>query len=447
MRKKLIVIGLDCATPQFVFDQYRNDLPNLNKLMTEGIYTELESIIPPITVPAWMCMVTGKDPGQLGIYGFRNRKNYSYDRLAIANSSFVKEKTAWDRLSEKGKKVIVMGVPPTYPPKKVNGLMISGFLSPGTDADYTYPSELKKEISDVVGDYIIDVGQFRTDDKEKLKDQIFEMSEKRFKLASYLLQNKQWDYFMMVAMGPDRIHHGFWKFCDPDHPKFEPGNPFQDVIREYYMYLDSLIGNLVNSIGEDVSIMVVSDHGAKSMIGGICINEWLIKKGYLTVKNYPDSITQLDDLEIDWKNTKVWASGGYYARVFFNVCGREPDGVIPESEYDGFRKKLKEEIEEMIGPDGKKLNTEVYIPEEIYKQLNNIPPDLIVLFGNLDWRSVGSLGFKDIYTFENDTGPDDANHARHGIFILKTKELKKTGHIPSLKITDCAGIMIDLLGE
>ena len=74
MRKRVLIIGWDCAAPELVFDAFKADMPNTRRLMEEGIYGELESTIPPITVPAWMCMMTSRDPGELGIYGFRNRQ-------------------------------------------------------------------------------------------------------------------------------------------------------------------------------------------------------------------------------------------------------------------------------------------------------------------------------------------------------------------------------------
>ena len=86
---RLLVIGLDCETPQFVFDEWRSDLPNLDRLMKEGVHGKLESTIPPITVPAWSSMLSSKDPGQLGLYGFRNRKSYHYEELYFANASWL----------------------------------------------------------------------------------------------------------------------------------------------------------------------------------------------------------------------------------------------------------------------------------------------------------------------------------------------------------------------
>jgi len=225
-RKKVFVIGLDCATPQLVFEKWQSDLPNIKRLIDGGVYGELESIIPPITVPAWTCMMTSKDPGELGFYGFRNRKDYSYDGLSYANSLAIKDATLWDILSKAGKKSILVGVPQTYPPKPINGCMISCFLTPSTKSQYTFPPELKNEIETVANSYMLDVEDFRTEDKKRVLDSIFEMTQKRFQVVRHLIKTKEWDFFMMVEMGVDRIHHGFWKYFDKEHIKYEAGSPF-----------------------------------------------------------------------------------------------------------------------------------------------------------------------------------------------------------------------------
>lgn len=445
-KKKLLIIGLDCATPQLVFDQFLPDLPNISRLMNEGLYAELKSTIPPITCPAWMCMMSGKDPGTLGIYGFRNRKDHSYDNLFIANSTAIKEPLMWDYLGKEDKKIVLLGVPQTYPPRPINGVMVTSFLAPSTKAEYTYPPELKQEIDSVVDDYMIDVENFRTDDKERLLRQIHQMTNKRFELAKHFIKNKEWDFFMMVEMGTDRIHHGFWKYHDKEHPKHEPGNIFEKAIYKYYLRLDTLIGELVELAGEDTAIMIVSDHGAKKMLGGICFNEWLIKEGYLTLKSKPEGVVKLEKCEIDWSKTKAWGDGGYYGRLFINVEGREPNGIVPQSEYENFRKELISKIEAMTDEEGKPLGSRVFRPEETYVRSENVPPDLIVYFGDLLWRSVGTVGTGSIYTYENDTGPDDANHAQNGIVVLKIPGAEPRGKVDQLNILDCAPTLLKYFG-
>ena len=170
--RKVLVIGLDCATPQLVFDRWRGDLPNLDRLMSHGVFGELESCIPAITVPAWSVMTSSKDPGTLGIYGFRNRADYSYDKMSIAMGDAVKVDRVWDVVGKSGKRVNVVGVPGTYPPRPVNGNLVSCFLTPSTKSNYTHPASLKEEIAKWVGEYYVDVPQFRTDDKDFLLKQI-----------------------------------------------------------------------------------------------------------------------------------------------------------------------------------------------------------------------------------------------------------------------------------
>jgi len=154
------------------------------------------------------------------------------------------------------------------------------------------------------------------------------------------------------------------------------------------------------------------------MYGGLCINEWLIEQGYLVLKEYPTKPTRFADLAVDWARTRAWSEGGYYARVFLNVQGREPQGVIRAADYESFRDRLAQEIEAIPDDQGNPLGNQALKPQDLYRRVNGVPPDLIVYFGGLHWRSVGTVGLRTIHTFENDTGPDDANHAEEGIYIL-----------------------------
>ena len=445
--RKVLVIGLDCAEPSLVFDRWRDELPNFNRLMSGGVYGRLESCIPAITVPAWSVMMSSKDPGQLGIYGFRNRADYSYDKMTIATGSAVKEDRVWDILSRAGKQVVTIGVPGSYPPRPVNGVMVGCFLSPSAKSQYTYPPEIKDQIAAWVGEYQVDVPQFRTEDKDFLLKQIYDMTDQHFVVVKKLLTEKPWDFAMFVEMGVDRIHHGMWKYTDPSHPKYEPGNKWQDSIRDYYKKLDGYIGEVLSLVPPDTAVLVVSDHGAKTMHGGIAVNEWLIRNGWLVLKDEsPKKITPFEKVEVDWSKTRAWGSGGYYGRVFLNVAGREPQGIIPQADYERVRDELAEALKSIPAPDGRAIGTVAFKPEKVYREVKNIPPDLIVYFGNLDWRAVGSLGLGGIYTFENDTGPDDANHAQHGMFILYDPAHDGGGKRTEAHIMDIAPTVLDLMG-
>ncbi|HEY4687866.1 MAG TPA: sulfate adenylyltransferase [Anaerolineae bacterium] len=446
--RKVFVIGLDCAPPEHVFEAWRNELPNLNKLMSNGVYGKLRSCVPCITVPAWSVMTASKDPGQLGIYGFRNRADRSYDKMSIATGSAVKEDRVWDILSRAGKHVNVVGVPGTYPPRPVNGNLVACFLTPSTKSNYTHPAGLKDEIAKWVPEYYVDVPQFRTEDKEFLLKQIYDMTEARFTVVKHMIVEKPWDFFMFVEMGTDRINHGFWSFTDPQHWRYEPGNKLVDSIREYYHAIDRGIGEMLDLLPDDTVVLVVSDHGAKRMDGGVAINEWLLREGYLTLKRPPEKgIVPFEKVEVDWSKTKAWGSGGYYARIFMNVEGREPQGIIKPQDYERERDMLKQRIEAIPDDKGNPLPTIAFKPEDVYVEVKNIAPDLIVYFGDLYWRGVGSFGHGGIHTFENDTGPDDANHARDGIFIMSDPKRSWGGkELIDLEIMDVAPTILDLMG-
>jgi predicted AlkP superfamily phosphohydrolase/phosphomutase len=447
---RLLVIGLDCATPQLVFEQWADELPTLRRLTATGAYGRLKSTHPPITVPACACMMSSRDPGQLGIYGFRNRREYSYDGYAIANATSIRYDRVWDRLSRAGKQVILLGVPQTYPPRPINGCIVADFLAPSTKSAYTYPPELKDEVERVANGYVLDVEDFRTPDKVALLQRIYDKTDKHFTVARHLLTTKPWDFFMMVEMGVDRIHHGFWSYMDPAHPRYEPGNPLEHAIRDYYRHVDRQVRDLIALAPPDTVVMVVSDHGAKRMLGGICINEWLIREGFLALRSTPTGPTPLDKAPIDWSKTKAWGDGGYYGRLFLNVHGREPQGVVLRTDYERVRQDLIDRIAAMTDPDGGPLGARAYRPEELYRTVNGVAPDLIVYFGDLHWRSVGAIGVGSIYTFENDTGPDEANHDWHGIFVLNDVGCQRGRVVPGykegLQIYDVAPTVLNLFG-
>ena len=367
-------------SPELAFAEWAQELPNISSLKNRGIYGPLKSCDPPITVPAWASMMSSKNPGRLGLYGFRNRTDYSYENLAIANSLSVKEDRVWDILSRMGRESILIGVPQTYPPRPLNGCMVTCFLTPSTQNQYTYPADLRNEVEATVGEYLLDVRNFRSDNKDDILKEIYDMTERRFKLARHWLK-------------------------------------------------------------------IVSDHGAKRMEGGICINEWFRLNGYLSLLEDPQELIPFSKAKIDWSKTKSWGEGGYYSRIFLNVKGREPQGVIDPKDYERMRDEVIASLEAIPDEKGKPLGTRAYRPEEIYPEVRGIPPDLIVYFGNLSWRSVGSIGYGAIHTFDNDTGPDDANHSEYGVFLMADLRNKDGGlERRDLHLLDVAPTILAAMG-
>jgi len=426
---RLLVIGLDCMEPSLVFEQWRQDLPNLSRLMAQGSYGRLESSTPAITVPAWSCMMTGRDPGELGIYGFRNRQSRDYGRMAIADGRAVKFPRLWDILGEASWKVVALSVPGTSPPYPVNGQLVSCFLTPNKESPYTHPPELAAQIEEWMPDFLLDVPEFRSEDKGRILENIYALCNQRFTLAEKLIQQEQPDFLMLVDMGVDRIHHAFWKPMDPRHPQYEPDSPFANAIHDYYGHVDQRVGALLEQCDVDTAVLVVSDHGAQPLMGGICINEWFIREGYLVLKETPTEPKSLDEVEVDWSRTRAWGAGGYYGRIFLNVQGREPQGVIPLSEYEATRTEIAEKLAQIPDPQGNPMPNRIMKPQQIYQKVRGIAPDLIAYFDELAWRSLGTVGTGSIHSTENDTGPDDANHAPFGLMIFHDPQQPQNGRI------------------
>jgi predicted AlkP superfamily phosphohydrolase/phosphomutase len=182
------------------------------------------------------------------------------------------------------------------------------------------------------------------------------------------------------------------------------------------------------------------------MNGGFCLNEWLIREGYLSLAEHPTEVTRFEEAQVDWPRTAAWGDGGYYGRLFINVRGREPQGLVEPADYERVRNELRTKLEGLTDDRGMSLNVKVFKPQETYQTCRNIPPDLIIYFGDLSWRSVGSVGHRTLHVFENDTGPDDANHSQYGIFIMWDPRSKRGRYLEDAHILDCAPTILDTLG-
>jgi len=444
-KKKVIVIGLDCATPKTLFEDFIDECPNIKNLMETGVYGKLRSSDPPITVPAWMVMSTGKDTGQLGVYSFRHREHNSYTDFWVTNSQTIKELKVWDILGEKGLKSALLGIPPTFPPQPINGNLVTGFMTPDSLSNFTYPPQLKEELGQITDNYVFDVN-FRTEQKERLLIELYKMTKLHFETVKYLIAKKEWNYCQFVIIGLDRVHHAFWKYYDKTHHKYVAGNIYESVIKKYYKFLDDQVGQVLDLLNNDTIVMIVSDHGAKAMKGCLCVNMALEKLGLLKFEQPPSPGTRLEDAKIDWSKTHAWGWGGYYARIFLNVKGRESQGIINLEDYDKWRNKVSELLKSIPDDKGEPMNTIVIKPDELFETLNGDAPDLMVYFDDLNWRSAGTMGYDSMYLDENDTGPDDAVHDYNGIFIIQDPKKKIGKQLDDENIINIAPTILNFFG-
>lgn len=445
-KPRVFVLGLDSVSPWLLYERFLPLMPRVKELLGRSRYGTLRTIDPPITVPAWAVMFSGMDPGTLGLYGFRHRKPGTYWDNYIPTSRTLLQPMLWDRLSRLGKRVCVVGMPPGYPPPAINGVYISDFLTPDGATDYVSPASLKPEIDRVSGGYPFDV-TFRQNDRDRIGKELFEMTRKHFAVARHLWQKEPWDLFAYHEIGPDRLHHTFWRFFDPAHPQYTEDARLRSVVEEYYRMLDAEIGQFVDLIGESARIVLASDHGSQAMQGCFCINEWLLANGYLALKGPPPPPkTPIEEAAVDWSKTRVWGSGGYYARIFYNVKGREPEGIVRPKELPDLEAKLSAGLRGVVRPGVGPLAVDVRRPKEIYREVRGDAPDLMVYFGNVAVRSIGSIGYRSLFIEENDTGPDDAVHSFEGIYSVSDPAEGRGQRGPEERLIDMAPSLLSMLG-
>jgi predicted AlkP superfamily phosphohydrolase/phosphomutase len=373
--RRFLLIGLDGAEPSLVECWMREGfMPHLERLRRRGSYLPLQSTMPPATFPAWTTCVTGVNPGRHGIFDFTEINPGTYS-LRFLNANDRKAPALWNILSAAGKRVAVIGVPATYPPDPVNGIMLSGFDSPvctAPDRSFVYPPALYE-----------DVRQWRFADFQETDigpgwhDRAFQKLLQGIKtkeaIAVKLLKREPWDFFMVVFGESDTVAHHFWLFCDAQSPRHRPGH--EHAIRDVYKRLDAAVGNLVDAAG-DAIVAVVSDHGfGGTGTGVVHLNNWLAEQGHLRFA--PSGAGLLKNLAlgfvpaswrgaafrrfqrlaaraesrsrfagIDWRHTRAWSEElNYFPSVRVNLKGREPCGQVDPAEYDTFCRDLCAELE------------------------------------------------------------------------------------------------------
>jgi len=442
---KLLIVGLDCLGSDILEPPRLARLPNLAACIERGVSGPLESTMPPITIPAWTSMMTGRDPGELGIYGFRNRASYDYEDLFFAGSA-IRYPRIWDRVHEQGASSIVVGVPQTSPPPSFRGVCVSGFEAESLPS---VPCCSPRDALDRAGirraDYHFDVEDYRRVSRREVLTAIHGMTRRRFDLMRRLLRDNEWSFAMLCEIGSDRMHHCFWRHHDPAHPAWIPNSKFAGVIDEYYELLDVELGRLLDVAGPDCMVAIVSDHGVRAMQGGICVNEVLRRAGWLVLRENPATPRPLRARDVDWSATRAWAEGGYYARVMLNVEGREPEGIVPGAEISNTLHELSGLFADIALADGLSVAGKVHRPSDLYRSVRGHPPDLIVVFDDFSWRSIGTVGHDPIWMRGNDTGPDDANHSMHGVYVLCAPGAAP-GHRQAASIYDIAPTACSLLG-
>jgi len=493
--RKVLVIGFDGGTFDVLLPLIeQGHLPGLKRLMDDGAWGRLRTVIPPGTGPAWSSIITGLDPSNHGIADLIVRAAASYD-LAFLNASSLRAPTLWDFVGDRGGRVLVLNVPMTFPPREINGSMVTGLDTPaGADA-CTYPPEFLKTLTAIEPGYRITPEEaYAPGRDDRFLDELTSMVRMKSHVLLDLLKRQPWEFAMQVFSESDFLQHALWYLMDPAHPRHrkEDGDAFRARIVDFYKSLDRLVAGAAELVGDDGAVIVLSDHGAGPLHEFIHANNILIKQGMMKIRRSPRSwikyalfragLTPLRvyrlgaarrlgkarmglrwtskgyDLlrrfffsfsDVDWSRTKAYAvSGGVYGGIFVNLEGREPSGVVPREQYDAVRQDLKRMLEGLRHPGtGKPLVKEVVMREQVYSgRFLDEMPDLYFLPSAPTQAVFGDFEFSSNRTVEPASEAISAQHRMDGIFIARGRGIKPGADTSAVTVVDTVPLVLYLMG-
>lgn len=366
--RRVVVIGLDGVPHSFATRLVREGrMPNLARIFQAGTVRPLTSTWPFVSSVAWSSFMTGCNPGKHNIYGFVDRRLNTYN-VFLPNSETMRAEPIWTTLSQAGKRVGVMNVPVTYPPRQVNGLMVSCFLSPSLEKA-TYPRELAGRLERI--GYKIDAdAAIARRSKTAFMQELLDVLDHRAQAMLELMDGEPWDFFMSHIMETDRLHHFYWEYMEADDPVWAP------AFYAFYERLDAILGQVWERIGEDTTLIILSDHGFCTIRKEVYLNQYLRERGWLQLQPQDGRPPTLANIA---PSSRAYSLDP--GRVFINLEGREPRGSVrPGADYERVREELAAELLDLRDPDdGARMVEHVYRREEIYHGESAInAPDLVV---------------------------------------------------------------------
>ncbi len=490
-KSKVFVIGLDGASFDLLAPwMQQGKLPNLANILRQGTSGVLQSVIPPITTPAWVSFQTGKNPAKHGLFSWVKREADSY-RVAPFNSSNIGAETISSMLSRHGRRVGLINVPCTFPPAPVNGFVVTGLETPNRNSNYTYPEKLAHELIDRF-DYEIERTQkYKQGNEDSFIQAVESVEHKRAKAVLYMMDKYEWDFFMTVFRGTDILSHAFWRFTDPEHPRYDAqlAEKYGNVLLNHYQGMDKIVGELAARLDDDTDVIIMSDHGSGPTWRYVYLDNYFIKLGItklkrslytdvryslfkmgLTPKNILKLLSALGlrnlsrrllpgDLRakinshmtlnsnIDWSRTKAYTMGGV-GQIYINLKWREPQGCVEAgAEYDELTAYIKEQLYKLTDPGtGQKMVKRILDKNELPGGAEGFPtPDLYVEWVNDLYADLGILGYSSELMSEYLTEPS-GGHTMRGIFIAKGPSYRQAEQVTNAKITDVLPCILYGLG-
>lgn len=470
-------------------------MPFLCEVEQHGALGTLTTIYPPVTAPAWSSFMTGKNPGKHGVYEFLHRKRGTLEQIPV-NAGMLGSETLWEMMSKAGKRMVIVSVPLCYPPFAVNGTLMSDFLAPKGARDLSYPPELLKEVEDKFGEYLLYHKQVYT--KDNVANVLAELEEHtayRQRVAEYLLKRDPWDFAMVYFEGTDRLQHELWHIIDPSSPMYDAQEAAQygERTRNYYRVLDEdvrKLAELAQAQDPDTAVILMSDHGFGAIHKFVNFNIWLLKEGFLQLKqDIPTQIKRaLFDLgftpslgyrlsmhfgfanlrlsqgitnrnqildwvrrgflsfrNVDWARTRAFSSGNY-GQIFVNLKGREPYGSVASSDFTSVCKEITARLGELKDPaTGENVVARIFAPQEIFwGPFADDAPDIAFLLAE-NYKALGTLEFASNKVIEPAFG-NSGDHRMDGFVGMIGREIKPGTIIENATIMDVAPTILYLMG-
>jgi predicted AlkP superfamily phosphohydrolase/phosphomutase len=485
---RILVIGIDGAT----FDLVRpwaeqGSLPTLARLMAEGVHGPLESTLPPVTSPAWPTFATGKNPGKHGVFDFIRPIGGQFE---LVNAASLRAPTLWDILSKAGRTVGVMNVPVTYPPSPVNGFVIAGMLSPMAGT-FTYPPDLLDRYADQMKPYRIAPSvQYKEGNERVFTVDLLELVDRRGRYALRLMQDHPYDFLMFHFQATDVLQHALWKFVDPSHHRYDAKGAaaFLPAFRGIYQRIDDYIGQMLEHLADETTVIVMSDHGFGPLHHTVNVNLFLLDQGLLNLKKgvwtrlktglfraglTPASIWHLIERaglqnyvwqvsrstrnkvvskflsfdDVDWSRTLAY-SIGHVGQIYINLKGREPEGIVePGAEYQAVRQRVIETLQELRHPQSGQPMVDEVIPGDrvVFGPYAHRSADLhLVLDG---YRAIAfPLFAADRRIVTRQIRGDSGCHRRNGILIAWGAGIRSGEPVENARIVDLTPTILHLMG-
>jgi predicted AlkP superfamily phosphohydrolase/phosphomutase len=496
--RRTLILGVDGATLQLIRPWAEaGKLPTFQRLMEQGASGVLESTMPPVTPAAWSSLATGMNQGKHGLFDFFGRRKDSYETYLV-NSTHRHGAPLWQLLGKAGHRVTVFNVPATYPPEQVNGLMVSGLLTPSHGTDASWPKQLVDEIRQAVPDFsFYPPGVFSRGEEAKFVNDVLAWDRMTLAVLKHLMLKEPWDFLFGVFIGVDIVSHFMWRYMATQGESVEDEDPatkelLTNAIQRVYQQVDEMLAELLQAVGDDTYVMIVSDHGFGPLDYYMHLNTLLVEKGYLHFKRSPYvmgkhlahrmGVTPLRVLEtlralnlggkvqqtasqrndwlksmvkraflsitdIDWSRTTAY-SVGYGAPIFVNLKGRQPHGVVnPGAEYEELLTRIIADLHNVRHPvTGELYFGEIYRPADLYNgPFIKEAPDLLPL--PRDWCNQG-YGVHDFASNRwLEPSPDrTGTHRMDGILLFSGPGIVPGAEITDAHLWDIAPTVLALMG-